>query len=156
MDPPLSSSRACLHTAFIPFSVHCVCGWRLLGGINGQVPPSALGSGCACPTAFIAFRPRWRIQCIQVLWRVPALTFPEWLGYGRQDSTGSGVHAGQWSLLHQVLYLLAPSWPSWLRPVGGGGGGGYDARMYCCLELAAPIGLSPLKGWAVVRFVRDC
>ena len=24
MDPPLCSSRACLHTAFIAFSVHCV------------------------------------------------------------------------------------------------------------------------------------
>ena len=32
------------------------------GGINGQVAMSALGSGCACPTAFIGHCPLWRIQ----------------------------------------------------------------------------------------------
>ena len=26
-----------------------------LGGINGQVAMSALGSGCVCPTAFMAY-----------------------------------------------------------------------------------------------------
>ena len=65
------------------------------GGINGPVAMSALGSGCACPTAFVAHCPRRRIQRAQVLWRVPALTCPEWLGCGCQDCTGLGVHAGQ-------------------------------------------------------------
>ena len=41
---------------------------------------SSLGSGCACPTAFIAHRSRRRFQHIQILWRVPALSLPEWLG----------------------------------------------------------------------------
>ena len=75
----------------------------------------ALGSGCACPTAFIAHCPHRRIQRTQVVWRVPALTCPEWLGCGRQDSTGLGVHAGQGSFRHQVLVKLAPIWPSRMR-----------------------------------------
>ena len=47
-------------------------------GINGQVAMSALGSGCACATAFIAHCHRRRFQRIRVLWRVPALSLPEW------------------------------------------------------------------------------
>ena len=89
------------------------------GGINGQLALSALGSSCACPTAFTANCPCQRIQHTQVLWQVPALTYPEWMGYDRQDSIGLGVHAGQGSFLPQVLMNLAPSWPSWVRRICG-------------------------------------
>ena len=40
---------------------------------------SALGSGGACPTAFITFCPKWRLQRIQFIRRVPACSLPEWL-----------------------------------------------------------------------------
>ena len=41
MDPPLSSSRACLHTAFIAFSVHCMFGlatWDSAGSVCFSCP----------------------------------------------------------------------------------------------------------------------
>ena len=90
-------------------------GSGVVGASMVRFAMSALGSGYACPTAFIAHCPRWRIQRTQVNCRIPALTCPEWMGCVRQDSIGLGVHAGQRSLLHQVLMKLAPSWPSWLR-----------------------------------------
>ena len=52
---------------------------------------SALGSGCACPTAFIAFCPQWRIQCIRVHWRVPARTPPA-DGGGGEGPCGTPTH----------------------------------------------------------------
>ena len=61
-------------------------------GINGQVALSASGSSCACPTAFTAHCPCQRIQRTQILWQVPALTCPEWMGCDRQDSIGLGLY----------------------------------------------------------------
>ena len=46
-DPPLSSSRACLHTAFIAFSVHCVFGRPFdcpLAQCSQPIPP-CMGQG---------------------------------------------------------------------------------------------------------------
>ena len=40
VGPPLSSNGACLHTAFIAFSVHCVSGWRF--NVRWQRVPSSL------------------------------------------------------------------------------------------------------------------
>ena len=102
----------------------------LQGGINGQVAVSALGSSCACPTAFITFCPSWRLQRIQFHRHVQPAPSPNGWGCDLQDSIWLGVHPGQWSLLHQVL-LLAGShlalpgsgWLSVLRlknPVGTG------------------------------------
>ena len=74
-------------------------------GINGQVAVSALGSSCACPTAFITFCSSWRLQRIQFHRHVqPAPSLNGW-GCDLQVSSGLGVHPGQWSLLHQVLLL---------------------------------------------------
>ena len=64
------------HIFCVPYFLVKVSSW----GINGQVVMSALGSGCTCPTAFIGHCPRRRFQRIQVLWRVPAMSLPEWLG----------------------------------------------------------------------------
>ena len=91
---------------------------NLWGGINGQVAVSALGSSCACPTAFITFCPWWRLQHIQFHRHVqPAPSLNGW-GCDLQDSIGLGVHPGQWSLLHQVL-LLAGTHLAHPVPAGG-------------------------------------
>ena len=50
------------------------------GGINDPVAMSVLGSGCACPTAFIAHYPQRRFQRIQGLWGVP----------GREENCSAG------------------------------------------------------------------
>ena len=99
-------------------------------GINGQGAVSALGSSCACPTAFIAFCPSWRLQHIQFHRHVQPAPSPNDWGCDLQDSTGLGVHPGQWSLLHPVLLLAGThlalpgsGWMSVLRlknPVGTG------------------------------------
>ena len=51
VDPPLCYSRACLHTAFIASSVHCVFDWRANVPLALRSPPGALvfrvGSGSA-------------------------------------------------------------------------------------------------------------
>ena len=39
VDPPLSSSRACLHKAFIAFSVHCVFDIAILRRLSVLPPP---------------------------------------------------------------------------------------------------------------------
>ena len=89
------------------------------GSINGQVAVSALGSSCACPTAFITFCPSWRLQRIQFHRHVqPAPSLNGW-GCDLQDSTSSGVHPGQWSLLHQALFVI--SWGSWASKKLSGG-----------------------------------
>ena len=91
---------------------------------------SALGSSCACPTAFITFCPSWRLQRIQFHRHVqPAPSLNGW-GCDLQDSIGLGVHPGQWSLLHPVLLLAGthvpppPPGSGWLSGRCGGGGGG--------------------------------
>ena len=72
---------------------------------------SALGSSCACPTAFITFCPSWRLQRIQFHRHVqPAPSLNGW-GCDLQGSTGLGVHPGQWSLLRQVLLLAGTRLP---------------------------------------------
>ena len=73
---------------------------------------SALGSGCTCPTAFIAHCPRQRFQRIQfsgVFQLCPSLNGWDCNHLG---SIGLGVHAGQRSLRPQALCELAPIWPS--------------------------------------------
>ena len=108
--------------------MHDPVGW--LGGIGGQVAVSALGSSCACPTAFITFCPSWCLQRIQSHRHVQRAPSPNGWGCDLQDSIELGVHPGQWSLLHQVLVLAGShlalpgsGWLSVLRlktPVGTG------------------------------------
>ena len=77
--------------------------------INGHVATSALGSGHACsPAAVIAHCP----LCSLPAHSGPLMSsglFPSLNGLGcdRWDSTGSGVHSGQRSLLFSVL----SGWP---------------------------------------------
>ena len=63
---------------------------QTLAGINGQVAMSALGSSCACPTTFTAHCPCQCIQRTHVLWQVPALTCPEWMGSDPWRGGGGG------------------------------------------------------------------
>ena len=106
------------------------------------------GSGCnvrmrlwprLLPTTFIACYPRWWPPVHSGPLTCSGLSLPEWLGCGCSDSTGSGVHPGQGSLLiwarirwphsghpghaHLVLRLkTSVGTGCWLRCVGGGWG----------------------------------
>ena len=117
-------------------------GARALEGINGQAAMSALGSGCACPTAFIAHCSRWRVQRIQVHWRVPARSLPQWLGCERRfrRTFRSAVTPSPGPLFagsHSALPAPAP---------GRGGGGMHEGP---CFQLP-----NRAIGWVTIRSMR--
>ena len=86
------------------------------GGINGHAAMSALGSGCACPTAVIAHGPQWRFRRIQVRWRVRASSLPEW--FGLLASGLYRVRRTSWSVV-----TPSPGARVFLKGVGGAVGG---------------------------------
>ena len=107
MDPPLSSSRACLHTAFIAISVQTMSSGNVLfpalSALSARVRGWPLSSSCLAPQYYACTR-----QCRWWRWALS-------LGFGpdlcEALSRSDGVRTGH-TVLHSRL-ALTESWPHW-------------------------------------------
>ena len=86
-----------------------------------------------------------------------SLPFPWTLSLHRRWCPSASHHPLTFLFLPALTFPLPSPFPSlglFLRPGGGGAEGWHDAWLCCCLQLAAPIGLSPpcalpLPAWPV-------
>ena len=121
VDPPLTSSHACLHTAFIAFSVHCLSGWPCNVRWHSVLPCILPGWGERQSLLILGII-TWSHLGIVLSWVVAFACVPCWLA-------PSGVCLLLWaSLGHPPCECGLPRHGELGRGgvVGGQGGGGAE------------------------------